>query len=188
LTFIWIGVLWLILPYFWVKCETMIGIMPICIAMETWLIRIRVEGYGLRWIKIIFILMRSITPPTLVFSPLFHWIGCGTIIKIRFDPLGLKGGPTFVGWPCDCWLNGVEKFLGFFLLNPKVIMTHFSTMFISILSNNWNTFAKVGWVGKNNMASRTQHLSSLFMITNQNWIAWAFVTLYVTMINLHICA
>jgi hypothetical protein len=42
---------------------------------------------------------------------------------------------VLLGWPFGCWIDGVKKLFGVFLLNPNVIMRS-SIMFISIHSNN----------------------------------------------------
>jgi hypothetical protein len=52
----------------------MIFIMPINFTMGTSLVRVKVGGGGLRWIKAILFPMMPITTPTLVFYVLLHII------------------------------------------------------------------------------------------------------------------
>jgi hypothetical protein len=55
-----------------VTCESIINIVPICIVMETWLVKVKVGGCGMQWIKTIFFLMKPTSCPTfflLCFNP-----------------------------------------------------------------------------------------------------------------------
>jgi len=52
----------------------MIFIMPMNFTIGTWLVRVRVGGGGLRWIRPILFPMMPIIAPTLVFYVLLHII------------------------------------------------------------------------------------------------------------------
>jgi hypothetical protein len=55
--------------------------MPISITMGTWwLVRIKIRGNGMWWIRPILLLMKPTTPPTFVFSPLLN--------KIHYEKIG----------------------------------------------------------------------------------------------------
>jgi hypothetical protein len=57
------------------KCEAMVYIMAIHLAMGARLVRIGVGGGRLRSIRIILLPMMPTTPPTLILSPLFSSVG-----------------------------------------------------------------------------------------------------------------
>lgn len=136
-------------------------IMLINITMGTWLVGSRVGRDGWQWIKVI-LLIKPTTPQKHVYYSLFSRIWCETTL--------LWLGLSSLFW-CD-HIRLPKRLLSqwhgciiqVFLAKPKC--NHiFSTMFISMCFNNWNTIAKVSYAAWN-----TQCLISLSKIPCQNWI------------------
>jgi hypothetical protein len=57
------------------KCEAMVYIMAIRLAMGARLVGIKVGSGHLKRIRTILLLMQPTTPPTLIISPLFNNVG-----------------------------------------------------------------------------------------------------------------
>jgi hypothetical protein len=116
--------------------------MPISITMGTWwLVRIKIKGNGMWWIRPILLLMKPTTPPTFVFSPLLN--------KIHYERIG-----WFVIGLLIWFLNCVDH-----------LQLHCNSMY----SYNMNAIGQTTWFVMIGIHHMWNHIHMQFVYLNCNY-------------------